>query len=327
MQQPRREFLQTVAGALTAGILSGQTRSGDMIYRTLGKTGERVSAIGLGGSHIGRPRDEQDGIRIVRTAIDRGITFLDNCWDYADGKCEQWMGDALRDGYREKVFLMTKFDGRTKAAAAKQIDESLQRLQTNHIDLMQYHENIRMEDPDRFFAPGGALEALLDAKKAGKIRYIGFTGHKDPVVHLRMLEVAAQHNFHFDTAQMPVNILDASFRSFGQQVGPKLVAEGIAVLGMKPMAAGAIPQNNIATGIECLQYALSMPTSVVITGCDSLERLDQAFEAARSFKPMTSEQMGALVAKARDAALTGKFERFKTTAIFDGTARHPEWMG
>ena len=327
MQQPRREFLQTVAGALSAGILGAQTRSGDMIYRTLGKTGERVSAIGLGGSHIGRPREEQDGIRIVRTAIDRGITFLDNCWDYADGKCEQWMGDALRDGYRDKVFLMTKFDGRTKAATAKQIDDSLQRLQTDHIDLMQFHENIRMEDPDRFFAPGGPLEALLEAKKAGKIRYIGFTGHKDPVVHLRMLEVAAQHEFHFDTCQMPVNVLDASFRSFGREVGPKLIAQGIAVLGMKPMAAGAIPQNNIATGIECLHYALSMPTSVVITGCDSLDRLDQAFEATRTFKPMPEDQMSALVSKTRDAALSGKFERFKTTATFDGTARHPEWMG
>ncbi len=327
MEQRRREFLEVVAGTLSAGILSAQTRSGDMIYRTLGKTGERVSAIGLGGSHIGRPREEQEAIRIIRTAIDRGITFMDNCWDYADGKCESWMGDALRDGYRQKVFLMTKFDGRTKAATAKQIDESLQRLKTDHIDLMQYHENIRMEDPDRFFAPDGPLEALMAAKKAGKIRYIGFTGHKDPVVHLRMLEIAAQHNFHFDSAQMPLNILDASFRSFAHQVVPKLVERGTAVLGMKPMASGAIPQNNIATGIECLHYALSLPTSVVITGCDSLERLDQAFEAVRTFKPLTEQQISALVARTREAALTGKYERFKTSAQFDGTARHPEWMG
>lgn len=252
---------------------------------------------------------------------------MDNCWDYADGKCESWMGDALRDGYRQKVFLMTKFDGRTKAATAKQIDESLERLKTDHIDLMQYHENIRMEDPDRFFAPDGPLEALMAAKRAGKIRYIGFTGHKDPVVHLRMLEIAAQHNFHFDSAQMPLNILDASFRSFAHQVVPKLIEQGIAVLGMKPMASGAIPQNNIATGIECLHYALSLPTSVVITGCDSLERLDQAFEAVRTFKPLTQQQISALVARTREAALTGKYERFKTSAQFDGTARHPEWMG
>jgi aryl-alcohol dehydrogenase-like predicted oxidoreductase len=298
-----------------------------MIYRTLGKTGERVSAIGLGGSHIGRPKEEQEALRIIRTAIDRGITFMDNCWDYADGKCESWMGDALRDGYRQKVFLMTKFDGRTKASTAKQIDESLERLKTDHIDLMQYHENIRMEDPDRFFAPNGPLEALMEAKKAGKIRYIGFTGHKDPVVHLRMLEIAAQHQFHFDSAQMPLNILDASFRSFAHQVVPKLVEQGTAVLGMKPMASGAIPQNNIASGIECLHYALSLPTSVVINGCDSVERLDQAFEAARSFKPLNQQQLSALIARTREAALTGKFERFKTSVQFDGTARHPEWMG
>jgi predicted aldo/keto reductase-like oxidoreductase len=327
MEQQRREFLTTLLGAATAQVLAGQTRSGDMIYRTLGKTGERVSAIGLGGSHIGRARDEQEGIRIIRTGVDRGITFLDNCWDYANGKCEQWMGNALRDGYRKKVFLMTKFDGRTKAATAKQIDESLQRLQTDVIDLLQYHENIRMEDPDRFFAPDGPLEALMEAKKAGKIRYIGFTGHKDPVVHLRMLEVAAQHKFHFDSAQMPLNVLDASFRSFSHEVVPKLVEQGIAVLGMKPLASGAIPQNKIADPIECLHYSLSLPTSVVINGCDSMERLDQAFEAARTFKPLTSAQISALVAKTREAAMSGKFELFKTATRFDGTAQHPEWMG
>ena len=328
MEQLRREFLEALIGTISAaGVLHSQTRQGDMLYRTLGKTGERVSAIGLGGAHIGRPRDEQDGIRIVRTAIDRGINFLDNCWDYADGKCEVWMGKALRDGYRKKVFLMTKFDGRTRAATARQVDESLERLQTEVIDLMQYHENIRMEDPDRFFAPDGPLEALLQAKKAGKIRYIGFTGHKDPAVHLRMLEVAAQNKFHFDSAQMPLNILDASFRSFAHQVVPKLVEQGTAVLGMKPMASGTIPQNGIATAIECLHYALSLPTSVVINGCDSLERLDQALEAARTFKPLTKPQLAALIAKTREAAMSGKFELFKTSNRFDGTARHPEWMG
>jgi aryl-alcohol dehydrogenase-like predicted oxidoreductase len=326
MEQHRREFMATLMGAAAAQVLAGQTRQGDMIYRTLGKTGERVSAIGLGGSHIGRPSTEQEAIRIIRSAVDRGMNFMDNCWDYANGKCEQWMGDALRDGYRQKVFLMTKFDSRTKAGTAKQIDESLLRLQTDHIDLMQYHENIRMEDPDRFFAPNGPLEALLEAKKAGKIRYIGFTGHKDPVVHLRMLEIAAKNNFHFDSAQMPLNVLDASFRSFGQQVVPKLVAEGIAVLGMKPLASGAIPQNNIATAVECLHFALSLPTSVVINGCDSMERLDQAFEAAKTFKPLTPAQVSALVGKTKEAALSGKYELFKTATRFDGTAQHPEWM-
>jgi aryl-alcohol dehydrogenase-like predicted oxidoreductase len=324
MAQERREFIGALIGAAAAQVLAGQTRSGDMLYRTLGKTGERVSAIGLGGSHIGRPSTEQEAIKIIRSAIDRGMNFMDNCWDYADGKCETWMGNALRDGYRQKVFLMTKFDGRTKQATARQIDESLKRLQTDRIDLMQYHENIRMEDPDRFFA--GPLDALLEAKKAGKIRYVGFTGHKDPAVHLRMLEVAAQHQFHFDTAQMPINVLDASFRSFGKQVVPELVKQGIALLGMKPLASGAIPQNNIASAVECLQFALSQPTSVVITGCDSMERLDQAFEVAKNFKPMTSAQQSALTAKVRDAALTGKYELFKTDTRFDGTARNPQWM-
>ena len=314
-------------GFWAAAGLGAQTRSGDMIFRTLGRTGERVSAIGLGGYHIGSPREEQEAIRIIRAAIDRGITFMDNCWDYGDGKCEMWMGDALRDGYRKKVFLMTKFDGRTKAATAKQIDESLQRLQTDHIDLMQYHETIRMEDPDRFFAPGGPLEALMEAKEAGKIRYIGFTGHKDPLVHLRMLEIAKQNNFRFDAAQMPLNILDASFRSFAHQVVPKLVEQGIAVLGMKPLAFGAIPQNGIATATECLHYALGLPTSVVINGCDSLERVDQAIEAVRTFQPFTEDQLSALISRTREAALSGKFERFKTTARFDGTASNPSWMG
>ncbi len=306
--------------------MAADERQGDMLYRRLGRTGERVSALGLGGAHIGRPREEEAGIRIVRTAIDRGVTFMDNGWAYMGGKCEIWMGKALRDGYRKKVFLMTKFEGRTKAAAARQIDESLRRLQTDVIDLMQFHENIRMDDPDRFFAPGGALEALLDARKAGKIRYIGFTGHKDPAVHLRMLELAAKNKFHFDAAQMPLNVLDASFRSFAGQVMPKLVEQGIAVLGMKPMASGAIPQSRIATAAECLHYALSLPTSVVITGCDNPQRLDQALEAVRSYRPLTSQQRAELVARTKDAALEGNFELFKTTDQFDATSRHPEWL-
>ena len=323
----RRSFLETSAAALIAqSMFADDERRGDMIYRTLGRTGERVSAIGLGGYHIGVARTEQDATRLVRSAIDRGITFLDNCWDYMDGKCEVWMGQALRDGYRKKVFLMTKFDGRTRASAARQIDESLQRLQTDHVDLMQFHENIRLEDPDRFFNDG-VVDALLEAKKAGKIRYIGFTGHKDPLVHLRMLEVAEAHGFHFDTAQMPLNILDAQFRSFAHNVVPKLVAQGIAVLGMKPMSAGALPERGLATGIECLHYALSLPTSVVITGISDGNTLDQAFEAARTFKPLTQSQLSALLAKTREAALSGKLETFKTTTRQDGTARNPQWMG
>ena len=322
----RRKFIAGLTALSAAGVLRAADSSG-MIYRNLGTTGEKVSAIGLGGHHIGRPKDENEGIRIIRSALDRGMNFLDNCWDYHDGVSEIRMGKALRDGYRQKAFLMTKFDGRTKEATAKQIDESLQRLQTDHIDLMQFHENIRMEDPDRFFAAGGSLEALMEAKKAGKVRYIGFTGHKDPVVHLRMLDVAAQNKFHFDACQMPLNVMDAHFRSFAHQVVPRLVKEGIAVLAMKSMGDGNVLKSGVVTPIECLHYALSLPTSVVINGCESMERLDQAFEAARTFKPMGETDMAKLLDKTRQAAMTGKFEPFKTTAHFDGTAHHPEWLG
>jgi predicted aldo/keto reductase-like oxidoreductase len=322
----RREFIAGLTALSAAGVLRAAD-SGGMMYRNLGTTGEKVSAIGLGGHHIGRPKDENEGIKIIHSALDRGMNFLDNCWDYHDGVSEIRMGKALRDGHRQKAFLMTKFDGRTKEATAKQIDESLQRLQTDHIDLMQFHENIRMEDPDRFFAPGGSLEALMDAKKAGKIRYIGFTGHKDPVVHLRMLDVAAQNKFHFDACQMPLNVMDAHFRSFVHQVVPRLVKEGIAVLAMKSMGDGNVLKSGVVTPIECLHYALSLPTSVVINGCESMERLDQAFDAARTFKPMGEAEMAKLLDKTKQAAMTGKFEPFKTTAHFDGTAHHPEWLG
>jgi aryl-alcohol dehydrogenase-like predicted oxidoreductase len=327
----RREVLGALAGASLAAALpagaAADERKGGMLYRTFGRTGIQVSAIGLGGSHVGVPADENEGIRIVRTAIDHGITFMDNCWDYHDGKSEVVMGKALRDGYRQKVFLMTKFDGRTKESTARQIDESLQRLQTDHIDLMQFHENIRMEDPDRFFASGGPLEALEEAKKAGKIRFIGFTGHKDPIVHLRMLEMAADRKFHFDSCQMPLNLLDAHFRSFEQNVLPKLVEQEIAVLGMKPLAEGEIPHSGVATAAECLHYALSLPTTVVINGCETLGRLEQALEAARTFQPLTAEQLAALRAKTRQVAMSGRLERFKTSNTFDGTAKNPQWMG
>jgi aryl-alcohol dehydrogenase-like predicted oxidoreductase len=298
-----------------------------MIYRKLGATEEKVSAIGLGGYHIGMPKDAEEGVRIVRSALDRGMNFLDNCWDYHDGESEIRMGKALRDGYRQKAFLMTKFDGRTKEATAKQIDESLRRLQTDRIDLIQYHENIRLEDPDRFFAEGGALEAVLAAKKAGKVRYIGFTGHKDPLVHLRMLDLAAQHQFHFDSCQMPLNVMDAHFRSFGHQVMPRLVKEGIAVLGMKPMGDGNVLKSGVVTPMECLHYALSLPTSVVINGCESMDRLEQAFEAVEKFQPMSEAEISKLLAKTAKPAETGQFEPFKTTSQFDGTAHNPEWMG
>ena len=321
----RREAMGLLAAAGIATTVKGAPDG--IPLRPLGKTGEKVSAIGLGGAHLGRG-DADAAARLARAAIDRGITFMDNCWDYGkDGECEKRMGNALRDGYRQKVFLITKFDGRTKDAAAKQIDESLGRLQTDHIDLIQYHENIRMEDPDRFFAAGGALEAVLEARKAGKVRYIGFTGHKDPIVHLRMLEVAAQHEFHFDACQMPLSLMDYHFRSFAHQVVPKLVEQGIAVLAMKTLCAGAIPRSNTVTAIECLHYALNLPVAVVITGIDTPERLDQAVEAVRTFKPMSPAEVAALAAKTKDAAMTGNFEGFKTGAGFDGTAHNPQWLG
>jgi predicted aldo/keto reductase-like oxidoreductase len=304
-----------------------EARTGDMLFRPLGRTGERVSVIGLGGFHIGTVSDEGIGIRLIRDAIDRGITFMDNCWDYHNGGSEERMGKALRDGYRAKVFLMTKIDGRTKDAAARQIDDSLRRLQTDHIDLMQHHEVIRMEDPDRIFGEGGAQEAMLAARKAGKIRYIGFTGHKDPLVHLRMLDIADQHGFRFDTVQMPLNLMDAQFRSFGQQVVPRLVKEGIGVLGMKSMGSGLLLQSKTVKPTECLQYALSLPTSVVITGIDSPEVLNQALDVVKGFKPLESAQVTALLERTAQAAATGKYELFKTSNHFDGTAHHPEWLG
>ena len=306
-------------------------RRGDMLYRQLGRTGERVSAIGLGGSHIAKPPiSEAETIRLIHAAIDRGITFMDNCWDYNEGQSELRMGKALQEaGYRQKVFLMTKIDGRTKEEAAKQIDMCLDRLRTDRIDLLQHHEILRYDDPDRIFAHGGAMEAVLEAKQRGKIRFIGFTGHKDPRIHLYMLDVAARHGFRFDTVQMPLNVMDAHFRSFAHFVVPRAVEQGIGVLGMKSMGGGdgIILKSRAVTPIECLHYALNLPTSVVITGIDKPEILDQAFEATRTFQPMDAEQVAALSAKTAEAARAGEYELFKTTAHFDTTARHAEWLG
>ena len=307
---------------------SAGTRNGDMLYRTLGRTGEKVSAIGMGGFHIAQPGlTAQESIRLVRSAIDRGITFMDNSWDYNEGQSEVRMGKALKDGYRLKVFLMTKIDGRTKEVAEQQIETCLERLQTDHIDLVQHHEIIRFDDPDRIFAGGGAMEAVVDARKAGKIRYIGFTGHKDPHIHLYMLKVAADHGFHFDTVQMPLNVMDAHFRSFAQMVLPTLVKQDIGVLGMKSMGDGVILKSKTVSPIECLHYALSLPTSVVITGIDKPNILDQAFEAAKTFQPMSREQLAQLLAKTKEVALAGKYELFKTSSHFDSTAKHPDWLG
>ena len=341
----RREFLSVfgaiplLAGAVHAGAPvekpepllrfdpAGEVVRDGMRYRKLGKTGEDVSCIGLGGFHIGLPKDEDESIKIMRTAIDAGINFMDNCWDYHDGLSELRMGKALKDGYRKKVFLMTKIDGRTKVAAAKQIDHSLLRMRTEVIDLVQHHEMLRMEDADRVFGEGGAQEAVEAARKAGKIRYVGFTGHKDPIVHLRTLAVAKEHGFRFDTVQLPLNVLDAHFRSFARAVLPELVRDQVGVLGMKPLASGAILESKCATAVECLNYALTLPTSVVITGIETMERLTQALKIAKDFKPMPVEEVDALLARTAKAAAKGAYEKFKTGVQFDGTATHPEWLG
>ena len=328
----RREFLSAMLStSLLAGVAGAELwaagAENGIPYRRLGRSGERVSVIGLGGWHLGIQSAEQESVRIIRTALDSGINFLDNCWDYNNGDSEIRMGQALRDGYRHKAFLMTKIDGQTKQAASAQIDESLRRLQTEHIDLLQFHEVIRMTDPQRIFAPAGGMEAVLEAKKAGKVRYIGFTGHKNPAMHLNMLETAATHQFHFDAVQMPLNAMDAHFESFEKKVLPILVEKEIGVLGMKPMGAGLLLKSNTVSPVQCLRYAMSLPTSVVITGCESLANLQQALDVARNFKPLTTAESAALLAKTQQAAREGQFEGYKTTNNFDGTVHNPQWLG
>ena len=345
LRMERREFLKsaTVAGITAAasgaraqskakpGFFIGNTmnlpQTPDMIYRMLGRTGEAVSAIGMGGAHLGKQKDAKDSINLIHAGIDHGINFIDNCWDYNDGISEVRVGQALRNGYRQRVFLMTKMDGRTADEYNKQLEQSLGRLQTDVIDLVQFHEVIRMEDPDRIFAVGGAIEAAVAAQQAGKIRFIGFTGHKDPAVHLRMLETAKKHNFHFDTIQMPINVMDAHFRSFTKQVMPVAIEQGIGVLAMKTFGDNFILSSNTVKPIEALHYSLTQPVSVVITGIDTQEVLDQALEAARTFKPLSQAEVKALLDRTQLAASEGKFELFKTTSHFDGTAANPKWLG
>src|SRR6266404_560342 len=327
----RREFVGLAAASVFFSQMSRQTAASEskngMPYRMLGRTREKVSLIGLGGYHLGKQADPQESIRIMRTGLDEGINFLDNCWDYNGGESEVRMGNALRDGYRQKAFLMSKIDGRSKAAATDQINESLRRLQTDRIDLLQFHEVIRDSDPDRIFAEGGAIEAVLESQKAGKIRFIGFTGHKSPDIHLKMLATAAKHSFTFDAVQMPLNVMDAHFNSFEKKVLPLLLKNGTGVLGMKPMGDHFILESKTATPVECLHYSMNLPTSVVITGCDSLPILEQALEAARSFKPLDTFELAALLAKTAKAAEGGRFELYKTSRRFDGTYANPQWLG
>lgn len=337
----RRQFFGKVAAGIAGGVgIAGLVKElplldpslaiaapGDVPFRKLGRSGEKVSLVGLGGYHMAVPSEPNESTRIVRTALDSGINFMDNCWDYHDGESEVRMGNALLDGYRQKVFLMTKTDGQVKDVYNKQLEDSLRRFHTDMIDLVQFHEVIRLGDPDRIFGPGGAFEAALEARQAGKIRYIGFTGHKDPDIHLKMIETGLKHGFTFDSVQMPLNVMDAHFRSFAHKVVPVAVKHGIGVLGMKPMASGIILKSNTATPIECLHYAMNLPTSVVITGCESVKDVEQAVEAARTFRPMDQEAVAKLLTKTASAAAKGEYEPFKTTNQFDGTVHNPQWLG
>ena len=326
----RRAFVKL---SLTTALVSGVSpslfaeKTGAMQYRTLGRTGEKVSIVGLGGYHIGMQNAASESLRIIRTALDNGMNFLDNCWDYNGGQSEIRMGNALQNGYRAKALLMTKIDGRDKNTAAKQIDQSLQRLRTDHIDLLQFHEVIRLSDPEKIFGPNGGMEAALAARKAGKVRYIGFTGHKNPEVHLKMLHTGFAHHFTFDAVQMPLNVMDAHFESFEKKVLPVLVEHNIGVLGMKSMGDSNILASKTVTPVECLHYAMNLPTSVVITGCDSIPILQQALNAARDFRPLSRQQVAAILARTAQAAQNGRFEPYKTTHDFDGTYQNPQWLG
>jgi len=344
----RRGFVKGIGAAAMSAALLGRARGdkvprgpqkgapneGDiklpagatMPMRALGRTGVKVSLLGLGGYHLGIPKEDKEAVRIIHAAMDHGVTFLDNCWDYNDGKSEERMGAALAGARRHNAFLMTKLDGRTQDSAAKQLEQSLKRLRTDTIDLVQVHEVIRMEDPERVFGPGGAIEALVAAKKAGKLRFIGFTGHKDPAIHLHMIETAAKHGFTFDTVQMPVNVMDAHYKSFAKEVIPRARAKDMGVLGMKPLGSGIILQSGAAEAQECLRYSMSQAVSVQITGCDTMGVLEQALAIALGFSPMPAAEQDKLLARTAQPAADGRYEKFKTSTMFDGTTSHPKWL-
>jgi aryl-alcohol dehydrogenase-like predicted oxidoreductase len=326
----RRDVLRVALGAgIVTSTAGGATQKDGIPYRTLGHTGVRVSCIGMGGFHLAKKEvSEADAMNLMRTGVDRGINFFDNSWDYNNGESEKRMGKAMKEGgLRDRVFLMTKNDGRTKDEFNKQLDESLRRLQTDHVDLIQFHEIIRFEDPNRIFAEGGAAEAALEAKKAGKVRFIGFTGHKDPNIHLYMLRVADAHHFQFDTVQMPVNVMDYHYRSFTHDVLPHLTKRNLGVLGMKSLGDGVILKSGVVTALECLQFSLSRPVSVQITGIDSPKILDQAIKAAQTYDKVTKEKMATVLERTKTKAMGGEWELFKTSELFDSTAKHPEWLG
>jgi len=313
----RRDFLRLSTGFAAGGYLYASCAealsagsSEEIPRRILGRTGLSVSILGLGGWHIGIQKDPADSIRIIQAAIDAGINFLDNSNDYNNGESEIRMGRAIK-GRRDQVILMTKFNARDKRGALRELEVSLRRLQTDYIDIWQFHSIERAEDPDWIFSPHGAIEAVEIAKKQGKARFIGFTGHKHPDYHLAML----QKDYPWDTIQMPLNILDAHFRSFQQRVLPVARERNLGIIGMKPLAF----QNalKVASAEECLRYAMSLPVGVTLTGCETMERLEQALRVARGFQPMTPEEMEALLARSRAFGISSNGEPYKTTNDFD----------
>ncbi len=326
MDQAPGGVLPAAPGLVTASI----AQHPEMKYRTLGHTGERMSLVGLGGYHLAKPggASSEEAVRLVHAGIEAGINFCDNCWDYNGGESELRLGRALsQGGYRDRTFLMTKIDGRTAKAATAQIEESLRRLRTDHLDLLQFHEIIRMGDPERVFADGGALEAVLKAREQGKLRYIGFTGHKSPAIHRHMFDVADAHGFRFDTVQMPLNVMDAHFDSFEQGVLPVALAHGTAVLGMKTFGDNFILKSGVATPAEMLHYPMSLPVSIQVCGIDNPMVLAQALDAVRSFVPPTDAERVALLSRTAVAAKDGGTERYKVSDHFDGTAHNPQWLG
>jgi len=320
MEQSRRHFIQTsiagVAGlSLTAdSIVQAADSATAMPTRQLGRNGPKVSLLGLGGYHIGVP-EESVATRMIQEAVDEGVTFMDNAWEYHNGRSEERMGRALQgQGRRDKVFLMTKHHGRDKATALRHLEDSLRRLRTDVIDLWMFHECVYDEDPDRIFASGGGIEAAELAKHQGKVKHIGFTGHKDPMIHLKMLA----YGYPFDAVLMPLNILDGTFKSFEKWVLPVLVKRGIAPLAMKTRASGAIVESGVATVDECWRYVAALPVSAIVSGMSTLEMLRDNLRLARTLKPMTDEEKTVILARTREVAMSGAKERFKTTRDFDG---------
>lgn len=323
--ESRREFVTSAARGLSVAALAKQViaqttpaSATGLPQRVLGRTGQRVSIICIGGWHIGAVKDKNEAVRIMHAAIDEGVNFFDNCWDYQDGGAESVMGEALKqDTHRKKVFLMTKNCERDYAGSMKCLEDSLRRLKTDHLDLWQFHELVYDNDPDWIFEKGG-IKAALEAKKQGKVRFIGFTGHKDPQIHLKMLDKPHP----WDTAQMPINVCDAFYRSFQKQVVPVCLKKNVGVIGMKGLAGGH-PQGRLIaemglTAEECYRYCLSVPIVSQVCGITSMEQLKADVALARNFKPMTAAEMEAFRNRVKDQAGDGRHELFKSTKVFDG---------